>query len=84
MTIQQSSIAVIPKPLEPLAVAVPIMLTTRPVRENGMTPQFIQPRNGMNAINIPNTLKILIIKPSSCIEPLTGAVFLTKSGVILP
>ena len=57
------------------AIAIPLpfpdaitamMLSIRPIIAKGITPQFIQPRNGRKPKNIPMTARILNISAVTC------------------
>jgi hypothetical protein len=67
IAMQHKIIAARPNPFDFLALAVPTMLITKPTIAKGITPQFIHPRNGRKAINIPNILNKPKSNPRNCI-----------------
>ena len=54
----------IPLPFPEVIIAM--MLSIKPMIATGITPQFIQPRNGRKPKNIPMTARILKISAAAC------------------
>jgi len=63
------TIPVIPIPLLPLEVAVATILIISPMKEKGIFAQFIHPKNGINATNMPIVAKMPHIRLTTCIGP---------------
>jgi len=63
------TIPVIPMPFLPLEVAVATILIISPMKEKGILAQFIHPKNGVNATNMPIIAKIPHIRLTTCMGP---------------
>jgi hypothetical protein len=76
----QSTIPATAGPFSSLAVAVATILIIRPIPATGITPQFIQPKNGKKATHIP----IITRTPSTRLAVFVESFFLPCSEQALP